>query len=187
MTKRIRNVLTCFIIASTLTTGNGMISQAAETTLATNTVEQAVAKTPSTQPTITKLTTTPIISKVSAISLKRLKLVNYALKFKGNPYIWGGTSLTRGADCSGFTQSVFRDNGIRIPRTSREQAKSGQKISIKNIRRGDLIFYDRNGTINHVGIYIGNGKVISASTPKTGIRITNYKYRTPVKAVRYLK
>ncbi len=187
MTKSIRKIIICFIIASALTTAKGIISHAAEPSLSNNTVEQVEEKTESTQPTTTNLSTAPILSRISVTSSKRLKLVKYALKFKGNPYIWGGTSLTKGADCSGFTQSVFRDNDIRIPRTSREQAKSGKKISIKNIKHGDLIFYDRNGTINHVGIYIGNGKIISASSPKTGIRITNYKYRKPYKAVRYLK
>lgn len=113
------------------------------------------------------------------------KIADYAVQFVGNPYVWGGTSLTNGADCSGFTQSVFRHFGISIPRTSRTQATGGTRVSLDNIRPGDLLFYARNGTINHVGIYIGNGKVISASSPSTGIRITSYNYRTPVKAVRY--
>lgn len=113
------------------------------------------------------------------------KIADYAVQFVGNPYVWGGTSLTNGADCSGFTQSVFRNFGISIPRTSRTQANGGTRVSLENIRPGDLLFYARGGTINHVAIYIGNGKVISASTPATGIKITNYNYRTPVKAVRY--
>ncbi|MDF2804782.1 MAG: hypothetical protein K0S61_4687 [Anaerocolumna sp.] len=112
-------------------------------------------------------------------------IANYAVQFVGNPYVWGGTSLTNGADCSGFTQSVFRKFGISIPRTSRTQATGGTRVSIENIRSGDLIFYAKGGTINHVAIYIGNGQVISASSPSTGIRISAYNYRTPVKAVRY--
>ena len=116
----------------------------------------------------------------------RTNIVNYATRFLGNPYVWGGTSLTNGADCSGFTQSVYRDNGIGIPRDSRSQAAGGSEISISNIQMGDLIFYSRNGVINHVAIYMGNGKVIHASSPETGIRITNYNYRQPVKAVRYI-
>lgn len=116
----------------------------------------------------------------------RNKIVSYALRFNGNPYVWGGTSLTQGADCSGFTQSVFRDNGIRISRTSRTQAMGGRRISINDMQPGDLIFYDRNGTINHVGIYIGNGNVISASSPETGIRITKYNYRQPYRVVSYI-
>lgn len=122
----------------------------------------------------------------SSSSSLRNRIVEYALKFEGNPYVWGGTSLTNGADCSGFTQSVFRDNGISISRTSRTQATGGREISLSQVQPGDLIFYDRNGTINHVGIYIGNGKLISASSPETGIRITNYTYRQPFKVVSYI-
>ncbi|WP_097015942.1 C40 family peptidase [Anaerocolumna aminovalerica] len=125
-------------------------------------------------------------SNYSGNSSLRLNIVNYATRFLGNPYVWGGTSLTNGADCSGFTQSVFRDNGVSIPRDSRSQAAGGSTISINNIQAGDLIFYSRNGVINHVAIYMGNGKVIHASSPETGIRITNYNYRQPVKAVRYI-
>ena len=116
----------------------------------------------------------------------RNSIVQFALKYEGNPYVWGGTSLTNGADCSGFTQSVFRSFGISIPRTSRSQAVSGRRISISDLQPGDLVFYARNGSINHVAIYIGNGKVISASSPETGIRITSYNYRTPIKAVSYI-
>ncbi len=116
----------------------------------------------------------------------RNNIVNYALKFLGNPYVWGGTSLTQGADCSGFTQSVFRDNGISIPRTSRSQAASGKRISISEMQPGDLIFYDKDDYINHVAIYIGNGKVISASSPKAGIRISTYNYRQPYRVVSYI-
>jgi cell wall-associated NlpC family hydrolase len=117
----------------------------------------------------------------------RQDIVAYAKKFEGGPYVWGGTSLTKGADCSGFTQSVFKDKGIKIPRTSRSQAASGKKISINKVKPADLIFYRKNGIINHVAIYIGDGKVISASSKKNGIRITEYDYRDPYKAVSYMK
>ena len=133
--------------------------------------------------TLKSKTSTPVKATTSSL---RSKIVEYALQFEGNPYVWGGTSLTKGADCSGFTQSVFRDNGISIPRTSRTQATGGQKISVDNLKPGDLIFYDRNGTINHVALYIGDGKVIGASSPKTGIRITKYNYRQPYKVVNYI-
>ncbi len=122
-------------------------------------------------------------AKTSSI---RKQIVNYALRFEGNPYKWAGTSLTNGADCSGYTQSIFRDNGIRIPRDSRSQAASGRRVTVNTMQPGDLIFYDRNGTINHVGIYIGNGKVISSSSEKHGVRITRYDYRRPVKVVSYI-
>lgn len=112
-------------------------------------------------------------------------IADYAVQFVGNPYVWGGTSLTNGADCSGFVQSVFSRFGISVPRTSRSQATGGTRVSLSNIRTGDLIFYAKGGTINHVAIYIGNGRVISASSPSTGIKIAAYNYRTPVKAVRY--
>jgi cell wall-associated NlpC family hydrolase/SH3-like domain-containing protein len=125
-------------------------------------------------------------AKASNSSSIRDKVVEYALQFEGNPYVWGGTSLTNGADCSGFTQSVFRDKGISIPRTSRSQATGGRRVSIDNMQPGDLIFYEKNGTINHVALYIGNGKVISASSPSTGIRVRNYDYRQPYKAVSYI-
>lgn len=114
------------------------------------------------------------------------KIASYALQFKGNPYVWGGTSLTNGADCSGFTQSVFAHFGISIPRTSRTQATGGARVSLDNLKAGDLLFYTNGGTINHVALYIGNGQVIGASSPATGIRISRYNYRQPYKAVRYI-
>ena len=119
-------------------------------------------------------------------SSTRSNLVDYALQFVGNPYVWGGTSLTNGTDCSGFTQSVFAHFGISIPRTSRTQATGGSRVSLDNIKPGDLVFYAKNGTINHVALYIGSGQVVSASSPSTGIRVTSLYYRTPVKAVRYM-
>ena len=113
-------------------------------------------------------------------------IVEYALKFLGNPYVYGGTSLTEGCDCSGFTQSVFKHFGISIPRVSRDQANSGTSVSLSSIQAGDLIFYaNSSGTINHVGIYMGNGRIINASNEKVGITTYTYTYRTPVKAVRY--
>lgn len=116
----------------------------------------------------------------------RDKIVSYALIFEGNPYRYGGTSLTYGVDCSGFTQSIFKKYGIGIPRSSREQASGGKKVSLNNIKPGDLIFYRKNGIINHVALYIGNGKVISAKSPSEGIKIVKYNYRTPYKAVSYI-
>ncbi|MBQ9123607.1 MAG: C40 family peptidase [Lachnospiraceae bacterium] len=114
----------------------------------------------------------------------RVDIVEYAKQFLGNPYKWGGTSLTKGADCSGFVQSVFKHFGIKISRTSRSQSKDGKKISVSELQPGDLLFYeDETGTINHVTMYIGNGQVIHASSPKSGIKISKYNYRTPVKCV----
>lgn len=114
------------------------------------------------------------------------EIANYALQFVGNPYVWGGTSLTNGADCSGFVQAVYADFGCNLPRTSRAQADAGTGIGEDEMQPGDLIFYSRGGSINHVAMYIGNGQVVHASTEKTGIKVSDYNYRTPVKIVRYL-
>lgn len=116
----------------------------------------------------------------------RVDIVEYAKQFLGNPYVWGGTSLTKGADCSGFVQSVFKNFGVKLSRTSRSQANDGTKISTSELKPGDLVFYAKSGTINHVALYIGGGQVIHASSPKSGIKISKYNYRIPVKAVRVL-
>jgi cell wall-associated NlpC family hydrolase len=128
----------------------------------------------------------PSTNNSSNHSSIRSRIADFAVKYVGNPYVWGGTSLTNGADCSGFTQSVFRNFGISIPRTSRAQAIGGKIVSISNMQPGDLIFYKRGGTINHVSIYIGNGKVVHASSPSTGIRISSYNYRQPSRVVSYI-
>lgn len=107
------------------------------------------------------------------------QIANYAVQFKGNPYVYGGTSLTNGADCSGFVMSVFRNFGISLPRTSGAQGVAGRRVaSISQAQPGDLIAYT-----GHIGIYIGNGKLIHASSPKTGIIISNVNYR-PIKSIR---
>ena len=96
-------------------------------------------------------------------------VVSYAKKFVGNPYCYGGTSLTKGTDCSGFTQSVYRHFGYKIPRTSYTQRKAGIKVSsLKKAKAGDLICY-----YGHVAIYMGKNKIIHASNKKTGIKIYN--------------
>lgn len=130
-----------------------------------------------------------IQNNVSAAEVSGIRqtIISYALQFVGNPYKSGGTSLTNGADCSGFVQSVFRDCGISLGRSSRDQAAGGTTISVSDVQPGDLLFYSSGGRINHVALYIGNGQVVHASNPRTGIRISNYNYRTPCKAVRYLQ
>jgi peptidoglycan DL-endopeptidase CwlO len=124
----------------------------------------------------------------SSSSSSGQEIANYALNFVGNPYVWGGTSLTGGADCSGFVQSIYSHFGRRIPRTSREQASgAGYEVSISDLQAGDLIFYrNSSGTVNHVALYIGNGKVVHASNQREGIKISSYNYRTPYKARRIL-
>ena len=120
------------------------------------------------------------------VSDVRVDICQYAKEFIGNPYVWGGTSLTKGADCSGFVMKVFQKYGVKLPRTSRTQANCGTTIKVSEAKPGDLIFYAKGKTINHVAIYIGNGQVVHASSPKTGIKISNISYRTPFKAVRIL-
>lgn len=112
------------------------------------------------------------------VSDVRVELCQYAKQFIGNPYVWGGTSLTKGADCSGFTLSVFKKYGISLPHYSGSQAKMGTKVSLNEAKAGDLVFYAKGNTVNHVGIYLGNGQVVHASSPRTGIKISNVGYRT---------
>lgn len=129
-------------------------------------------------------------SSSSSSSTTGSKVASYALQFKGNPYVYGGTSLTEGCDCSGFTQSIYKHFGYSIPRVSRDQATAGTSVtpSSSSLEPGDLIFYaNSDGVINHVSLYIGDSKVIHASNEKVGIIVSTYNYRTPVKAVRILK
>lgn len=124
----------------------------------------------------------------AGVSDVRVELVEYAKQFIGNRYVWGGTSLTKGADCSGFVLSVYKKFGISLPHHSGSQANCGTKISAGDLLPGDLVFYGNSrGTINHVAIYIGGGRVVHASSARTGIKISNYNYRTPVKYVRILR
>lgn len=120
------------------------------------------------------------------VSDVRVNLVQEAKKYVGNPYVWGGVSLTNGADCSGFTLSIFKKYGVSLPHHAASQAQMGTKVSLGEVQPGDLVFYAKNGSINHVAIYIGNGQVIHASSPKTGIKISSVNYRTPACARRFL-
>lgn len=110
---------------------------------------------------------------------ERKALVNFALQFVGNPYVYGGTSLTNGADCSGFVMSVFKEFGYDLPRVAAAQYEASQKKDISQLETGDLVFYGAGG-INHVALYIGNGKIVHASTAATGIKVSDYNYETPV-------
>ncbi|MCI9139412.1 hypothetical protein D7X25_15835 [bacterium 1XD42-8] len=108
------------------------------------------------------------------------RIANYGQQFIGGPYVLGGTSLTEGADCSGFTMAVFQNFGISIPRTSSSQYAGGKAVDYSNALPGDLICY-----AGHVGIYIGNGQIVHASTPASGIKITTATYRTILGVRRY--
>ena len=120
------------------------------------------------------------------VSDVRVDMVQYAKQFVGNPYVWGGTSLTHGTDCSGFTMSIYSKYGVSLPHHAASQAQMGTKVDFGSAQPGDLVFYAKNGSINHVAMYIGNGQVIHASSPKTGIKISTWNYRTPACIRRYL-
>lgn len=120
------------------------------------------------------------------VSDVRVDMVQYAKQFVGNPYVWGGTSLTNGTDCSGFTMGIYSKYGVSLPHHAASQAQMGTKIDFSSVQPGDLVFYAKNGSINHVAMYIGNGQVIHASSPKTGIKISSWNYRTPECIRRYL-
>ena len=119
------------------------------------------------------------------------RIASYARQFVGNPYRYGGTSLTNGADCSGFVMSVYAHFGYSLNRTSSAQASNGVAVSTSNLQPGDLLFYGSGGGINHVAIYIGGGQVVHASNsapyPKGGIKISSAFYRTPVCARRIVR
>ena len=109
---------------------------------------------------------------------KRRGIVDFALQFVGNPYVYGGTSLTNGADCSGFVMSVFAEFGYELPRVAAAQCSASEKKSVADIEAGDLVFYGE-GCIDHVALYIGDGKIVHASTAATGIKVSDYDYRAP--------
>ena len=122
----------------------------------------------------------------NGVSDVRVDLIPYATQFVGNPYVWGGTSLTNGADCSGFTLSIFAKYGVYLPHSSKAQANCGTRISASEAKPGDLFFYGSGSSISHVAIYIGNGQIVHASSKKTGIKISNAFYRSPICVTRVL-
>lgn len=113
-----------------------------------------------------------------------ISVVEYAKQFLGNPYVWGGTSLTNGCDCSGFTMRVYEHFGYSLSRTSGAQSGNGTRVDLSEIQPGDLLFYSYGGSIGHVAIYIGGGRIIHASTERTGICIGNAYFMTPTCAAR---
>lgn len=114
----------------------------------------------------------------------RKNVVNYALQFVGGPYRAGGNDPRTGVDCSGFVKYVMQNGaGIGMNRSSVTQATQGKAISANQMQPGDLIFYGNGSRINHVAMYIGNGQIVHASTYSTGIKISNWNYRAPVKII----
>jgi len=124
--------------------------------------------------------------KEERIQTLRDRIVAYALKWVGGRYVWGGETLGKGVDCSGFTMKVYQNFGIYMSHYSGDQAHEGTKISRDQLKKGDLVFYARNGTINHVAIYIGDGQVVHARSTRRGICITDIDYRTPVRYVTFI-
>lgn len=125
-----------------------------------------------------KYTCKVVVVDYTGMSEEQKEVVSYALQFVGNPYRYGGISLTKGADCSGFTYSVYKKFGYKLFHNAYRQMVDTKSVKMKNIQPGDLIFYGSSKrNCSHVAIYIGNGKVVHASTDTTGIVISNYKYR----------
>lgn len=119
------------------------------------------------------------------VSSMRIDMVTYAQEFVGNPYVYGGNSLTKGTDCSGFTKLIYQKYGYNIPRTATTQYNYGTKISVSNLKPGDLVIYGER-KIEHVGMYIGNNRIVHASTARTGIKYSNLHYRNIIGAVRII-
>ena len=140
--------------------------------------QAALAAAAQNPPTVTGTTSYNSIVDNASGSDKGKQIAKYGLQFVGNPYVAGGTSLTNGADCSGFTYRVYQDWGYSISRTSYSQRSDGRAVDYSEAQPGDLICYD-----GHVAIYIGGGKIVHASTQKTGIKVSNANYR-PIVAVR---
>ena len=121
-----------------------------------------------------------------ATTASRQALINYAKQFLGNPYVYGGTSLTEGADCSGFVQQIFKNFGIKTGRSSRDQLENAQSITFEQLQPGDLVFYSSGDYVNHVAIYAGDGVIIHAANSRTGICTGRYDYREPYAYGRFI-
>jgi len=125
-------------------------------------------------PVTRQVVETPMLPNISAYT--GMDVVNYAVQFVGNPYVYGGSSLTRGTDCSGFVMSVYKNFGVSLPHSSRADRNVGMDVGgLANAQPGDIVCYS-----GHVGIYIGDGKIVHASTERTGIIISDVNYRKPI-------
>lgn len=125
--------------------------------------------------------------KVDKSVVQRQQVVDYALQFVGGRYVYGGVNPNTGVDCSGFTRYVLNNAaGITLSHNARSQSGEGRIVSYEEARPGDLVFYGSGRSINHVALYMGGGRVVHASTEKTGIIVTDVMYRKPVKFVSVL-
>ncbi len=158
-------------------------SQIIETQPETEAVTEPVTEPETTtQPETEAQTQAPEVSDNDANAALRDAIVAYALQFEGNPYVYGGNSLTTGTDCSGFVKLIYQEFGYNLTRRASLQYNEGRRISVDELKPGDLIFYG-SGEVDHVTMYIGNGKVIHASTARTGIKISSMNYRSIYGAV----
>ncbi|MBQ0043307.1 MAG: C40 family peptidase [Lachnospiraceae bacterium] len=115
-----------------------------------------------------------------------IDLAQRAVQYVGHPYVYGGTSLTNGTDCSGFTMLLMKKYGVKLPHSARSQSRMGVEVSMSALQPGDLVFYSDSTGVNHVTVYIGNGQVCHASNPRSGIKISEINYRKPTCARRFL-
>lgn len=128
------------------------------------------------------------VADYSSMSVEQKEVISYALKYVGNKYCYGGSSLTKGTDCSGFTMAVYKKFGYNLFHNAYQQMKDTKTVKMKNIQPGDLIFYGSSKkNCTHVALYIGNDKVVHASTESTGIVVSDYNYRKYVGVGRVLK
>ncbi|MSS14960.1 SH3 domain-containing protein [Lachnospiraceae bacterium Oil+RF-744-WCA-WT-11] len=166
--------------------GSGSASSQTQETTAETSAPETTAETtaPETSAPETTAETSAPETEAQQTSSLGAQIAAYATQFVGNPYVYGGASLTGGADCSGFTMAVFSHFGISLPHNAAAQSGCGTQVSLSDIQPGDLLFYDNGGGIGHVTIYIGNGQVCHASNERTGITISSISYRNPVCAVR---
>ena len=117
----------------------------------------------------------------------RAQVVDYALSFVGGRYVYGGNDPHSGVDCSGFTRYVLGNAaGVALGRSSRDQAPEGTTVSAEQMQPGDLLFYGSGSHVNHVAMYIGNGQIVHASTERTGIKVSSWNYRAPLRIASFL-
>lgn len=175
-------------------TVNKSVSTNTVKTTKNETTKKETTKTQTTKNETTKKETKKVVTEkkveqTNNVSFNKdtaTNLVNYAKQFVGNPYKYGGTSLTNGVDCSGFTMKIYEKYGYKLPHSAASQASYGSYVSLNNLQQGDLIFYGYNGSISHVAIYIGNSKIVHAATSKSGIKIANYDIMPIITARRIL-